>query len=752
MNGRDGDPDGEFTLTARDEGGRTGMATVKVPITDLNQGIPASSKAVTISGTAREGEVLTANFDQTKDPDLQEGSGKGAHHLKYIWTRVAVNADGTDGDSTNVYVGGSNTYTLTQADVGSKIMVRVTYSELRPSGQLVEFAQGQSGASTVATTGVVANTRDPGKVHFNFLTDYSGTDRGIKAEVFIQDQDGVPASGETGAPVYEWQHSRNGVSGWVVAEDNGRATTVDGTTTLEETLGTGGYYRLVVTYTDNEGGRERHVSEPVRFDEQATEQVAAPTLTAQAVVVGGTLRVNIVLDDDDPGLSVGVQWQQRMGAGENTYWADIVGATGRTLLVAPEYAGGNLRALVTYRHNDEENSNFGVSQIEALYPGGGTGAIPAIANTAPNAADPSGFEIEASLNQDQVNSAKGGTVVTTIVGTVPMDELFEDLDGDMLTYSVSAGPGDNSTDVVDGTGVWFSQYDALGGIGALFFDPSTGQYRFVTQDQQGHDGNNVDGQGNIISATVTASDGRGGTSTTTVNLRLNVAPTDIDVLTTTPSIGSVLATSRAAKAITVQETKAADEDRTIAWLDVQDENDPTHEFGQHIVLVYEGDSDQVSSRFQALPIGGANTDGSRVRLVLTDGSALDYETEKTITLRLKAYDDWELDGTTLMYSLESPDVKITITVSDDPSDNPPTPPPSTPRPSGNTEVPGLDDDESGDDNDGVDDAADDDVDGGWNPPGTGMSVANPLDDGILVAEGDLLEDFTLMIDDHIDAA
>ncbi len=66
-------------------------------------------------------------------------------------------------------------------------------------------------------------------------------------------------------------------------------------------------------------------------------------------------------------------------------------------------------------------------------------------------------------------------------------------------------------------------------------------------------------------------------------------------------------------------------------------------------------------------------------------------------------------------------------------------------------MPGLDDNEAGDTNDGADDAGDGDVDGGWNPPGTGMSVAGPFD-GILVAEGDLLEDFALIIDDHIDIA
>ena len=67
---------------------------------------------VTISGTATEDEVLTADTSTLADEDVL-----GA--LSYQWSRDGSPIDGATSDN----------YTLTQADVGAAITVEVSYTD-----------------------------------------------------------------------------------------------------------------------------------------------------------------------------------------------------------------------------------------------------------------------------------------------------------------------------------------------------------------------------------------------------------------------------------------------------------------------------------------------------------------------------------------------------------------------------------------------------------------------------------------------
>ncbi|MFC3616077.1 hypothetical protein ACFORG_20190 [Lutimaribacter marinistellae] len=79
------------------------------PVENVND---APTGGVTVSGEAREGETLTADASALADED-------GLGSFSYVWLRDGAAIDGATSDS----------YTLAQADVGSEISVRVSYSD-----------------------------------------------------------------------------------------------------------------------------------------------------------------------------------------------------------------------------------------------------------------------------------------------------------------------------------------------------------------------------------------------------------------------------------------------------------------------------------------------------------------------------------------------------------------------------------------------------------------------------------------------
>ncbi|MCY4276247.1 MAG: cadherin repeat domain-containing protein [Gammaproteobacteria bacterium] len=690
---------GTITLTARDEGGAIAAKpeTIKVNVTDENLDIGANEKAVTLSGSTREGATLKARFDETKDPDLV--GDPEAYQVVYTWS-AGASSDGTGG--TVRQAGLSDSYTMTQADVGMYINVTVTYRELLPAGTTMDFGTGaaQTGGSAV-TTGTVRNAQDDGEAHFNILTNGS---TGLTAEVRIIDEDGVPNAGETGAPVYTWQQSANGVSGWEVAD--GDDVTTDQILTLAN--GNGLYYRLVVTYTDEQGGTERIASDGVKVgDVAALADTATPSLTGQWVI-GGTQRVNAPEVKD---VTVGVQWQMRMNAGTvqdpEFYWVDIAGATGRTLAITSDYAGKSLRVVVT--HSDKD----GITSTTILPSSAGQAISDTITNTAPRATMTEDYEIEAQIDDTK------GVVVTKVTHTVPVATLFDDLDGDTLTYTVTAGPGTDSVPTVASDpksgAIWISADDA----GLLSFDANTGELIYVTDEKGSHGGDDTDGGGNVVSLTIQASDGTA-QATTDVDIRLNVKPTDIMV---DPSFDT-----------SVVEGEKISANTTVATLNVEDENSGSHKFGTHKVTV---DDD----RFQV--VKDTDTDGSTWLLQVKKDAVFEFmevddknmplplDTAQNVKVKLTATDGGDKKATfTIMRDGKEVEVdykEITVTaldITNATKDDADTPVPAA-------EIPGLDDDaEDGEADERVDGSGDDDVDGGWKPAEDMMSSIAMLDDGL----------------------
>ena len=229
-------------------------------------------------------------------------------------------------------------------------------------------------------------------------------------------------------------------------------------------------------------------------------------------------------------------------------------------------------------------------------------------------------------------------------------------------------------------------------------------------------------EGNIVTFAISAADGGGGTpAVATVGIRLNVKPTDIMV--------------NRSSSFTVTEGKMVSGDMTVATLNVQDENLPSHEYGTHTVTV---DDD----RFKV--VEDNDGDGSTWKLQVKEGSVFDYKegaSNQNVMVTLAATDGGGL-------SVKRMNIPLTaLVIQNDPADSVP-----------DNEVPGLDDNEASDSNDKTDgtDVGNDDNDGGWTPPPPGMSLGIGLiEDFVSNADGfdqNLFEDFMLVIDDGIDIA
>ena len=761
---------GAITLTARDAA-RTGEGTIQIRVTDENLPIPDADDAavddpgvVSIRGVARQGSELRATFDHTKDPDLASGASPAL--VIYTWNSFAVDDDGAvTGSATLLQAGLSDRLMLTDAHAGRKIQVSVTYYEAfdDPGGTTHNFVAGNGGtAVTYTTPDVVRDRNDEGAVSFNLLT--SGTV--ITANAVISDRDGVdstadptpptPDDDDGTPPTYTWEESDNGRGGWTAVDADQPDTNKDNT--ADQTLDIASFYarsdadgkflRVVVEYEDESGFSERHASDPIQVG-----ALANPT-TAQTASITGTLAVGGTLIVDSGGGSV--QWQRQMDptpsspSSGDEYWANIPGATGN-LQVTSDHQGATLRAVVTYTDADG-NVTARVAVTEADTTGDGTAnataiAIPAATNSGPVPVDE--YEIRAQVGE-----------MTT--HTVPLASLFQDADGDSLTFTVT-GVTALGGDTVDDSSVGGSFYAYTGEEQIATFNTRTGMltHRSDPDKVSGHDGTpDADGGGNIVTFTVTANDGTATSGAANVNLRINVAPTGISVndAADSPTTGNevtvaeIPASSPASRMPTI-----------VARLNVQDQNESSDPFGTHTVTVDDDRFEVVQGTYNPATRTGErpDADGSTLLLVLKAGERLDFETDgrdldpatdadtdgtanndKQIELTLTATDGGGLS------TPARPAIKVIVTISNVDSDDPPTPTPS--------DVPGLKDNEDSDDSDltdgGTNGDADSDTDGGIPPP-PGMSLGGIIEDFVDNMDGfeqDLLEDFLLKIDDGLD--
>ena len=351
-----GATDSTYTLAASDEG-----KTIKVRVAFTDRGgyveslISDATETVSfavqqqiannpatggpiIGGTAQVGETLTADTSGIADEDGLENAT-----FSYQW----ISNDGTTDADIQGETGA--TYTLTDANEGKTIKVRVSFTDDADNEETVTSAatatvaarpnRPATGAPIIGGTAQVGETLE---------TDVSG----------IADEDGL----ENATFSYQWISN-------------------DGTTDADIQGETGATYTLVAAYVGNT------IKVKVTFTDDAdNEEIVTSAATATVVarpnrpatgapIIGGTAQVGETLETDVSGIAdedglenatFSYQWISNDGTTD----ADIQGETGATYTLVAAYVGNTIKVKVTFT-DDADNEETLTSAATAEVAAGG---------------------------------------------------------------------------------------------------------------------------------------------------------------------------------------------------------------------------------------------------------------------------------------------------------------------------------------------------------------------------------------------
>ena len=268
--------------------------------------------APTIDGIARVGETLTADTLGIDDDDGLENVA-----FSYQWLRGNAEIASATGE----------TYTLTAADEGMTIKVKVSFTDAEGNPEtLTSDPTGEVEAkpNTLATG---APTIDGiARVGETLTADTSG----------IHDDDGL----ENAALSYQWTRS-----------DGGLDTNITGATGSTYTLvaaDEGRTIKVTVSFTDAEGNTETLTSDPTEEVEAKpnTRATGLPTISGQEHV-GETLTADTSGINDDDGLdnaAFSYQWLR----GE----AEIAGAIGSSYTLTEDDEGQTIKVKVSFTDDE----------------------------------------------------------------------------------------------------------------------------------------------------------------------------------------------------------------------------------------------------------------------------------------------------------------------------------------------------------------------------------------------------------------
>jgi Ca2+-binding RTX toxin-like protein len=280
------------TSTDSDGSGTTATSAATAAVVDI-----APTLSVTVSGTAQEGQTLTANA-VANDADAV---------VTYQWQSF----NGTTWS--NISGATATTYTAVEADEGNELRVVATSTDSDGSGTTATSAPTAAVVDIAPTLSVtVSGTAQEGQM--------------LTAVAVANDADAVVS--------YQWQ-SLNGTT-W-----SNIAGATNATYTAQE-ADEGNALRVVATSSDSDGSGTTATSAATAAVIDVTPALSV-SLSGNAVE-GSTLTATPQATSDADGGTTTYQWQSLTG----TTWSNLSGATGSTYTAAETDEGHALRVSATF--------------------------------------------------------------------------------------------------------------------------------------------------------------------------------------------------------------------------------------------------------------------------------------------------------------------------------------------------------------------------------------------------------------------
>ena len=366
--------------------------------------------APTISGTAQVGETLTADPSGIADADGLISLLYGSPY-SYQWIRN----DGTT--ETDIENAASSTYTLSDADVGKTIRVRVSFADDRGYEEAL---------TSVPTTAVQPRPNSP-ETGLPTIIGKAETGETLTADTSgITDADGLTNVSYT----YQW-----------IANDGTTDTDIENATAATYTLVTadeGKTIKVKVSFTDDATNSQTLTS-------AATPPVTPPNIPATgAPTISGTAQVGETLTADTSGItdaegltndSYSYQWI----ANDGTTDTDIQDATDSTYTLTDSDEGKAIKVKVSFTDDADHEETL-------------TSAATAAVAAKPNSPATGAPTID--------GTAQVGETLTALANGITDEDGLDDVS---YSYQWVSNDGTTDTDISGQTGSTYTLVSADGG-------------------------------------------------------------------------------------------------------------------------------------------------------------------------------------------------------------------------------------------------------------------------------------------------